>query len=75
MMILSDDYKLKRCPCCGGEARLVEEEHIKIEYATGRDCCEYSSVYALCMDCGLRSKEDVQHVGIAVKLWNTRVND
>ena len=54
--------KLLNCPCCGGEAILLEPRH--------HMDCFINKPTVICKKCGL-SIEDTSHL-LVIKKWNTR---
>lgn len=69
-----DEIKLKPCPFCGGEPKLVFEER-SFDYAPDLN-------FVRCTECGSRGK--VYHSNLideagsgysAIKAWNRRAND
>lgn len=63
-----EEIKLKKCPCCGGEAEMKETNHIG---ATP------SSVKVLCKKCALQTKNFIESLDYcakeeAAKAWNLR---
>ncbi|MFR3886696.1 MAG: Lar family restriction alleviation protein [Acutalibacteraceae bacterium] len=64
------EIKLKKCPCCGGEAEMKETRYID---ATP------SSVKVLCKKCALQTKSFIESLDYcakeeAAKVWNRRKN-
>ena len=68
--------ELKRCPFCGGMAKLRKQNRTIIEHQTQRNC------YVYCIECDGRGKrylegntqeEHIMARQLAVEAWNRRV--
>jgi hypothetical protein len=72
---MKQSSELEPCPCCGGEAKLIEKD-----ICTGHGCYSFGA-YVKCLnnDCGVRTKEFLcegdyhfNYKDKAIKAWNAR---
>ena len=57
--------KLKRCPFCGGEARM--QEHVFVGYS--------STWGVVCLDCCAETKQFYKNSQEAAEAWNRRADN